>query len=141
MARLSLTCLSLTGLSARNSISPLYGTRDLGARGSARSIDSMFTEAFSRGHQLLCGDPRAALHLACGLMLRGNVVASDVTRNVERLRKDLRMISWNEYGMRFNLWLLCNADRIDRAPIFSMQASKLESVRLPRYTKTFLCLP
>lgn len=80
------------------SMSPLYGTRDLGARGSGRSIDAMFTEAFSRGHQLLRGDPRASLHLACGLMLRGDVVASDVTRNAERLRRELRIVPWNEYG-------------------------------------------
>jgi tubulin epsilon len=80
------------------SMSPLFGTTDLGSQGSGRGIDAMFVDAFSRGRQLVKGDPKKALHLACGLMLRGDVVVSDINRNVDRLRKDLRMVSWNEYG-------------------------------------------
>jgi tubulin epsilon len=79
-------------------MSPLFGTSDLGSRGSCRGIDAMFVDAFTKGRQLIKGDPRGALHLACGLMLRGDVVISDVNRNVERLRRELRVVPWNEYG-------------------------------------------
>ena len=85
-------------------MSPLFGTTDLGSRGSGRGIDAMFADAFSKGRQLVKGDPRSSLHLACGLMLRGDVVVSDINRNVERLRKDLRMVAWNEYGKRRTAW-------------------------------------
>lgn len=47
-------------------------------------LDQMFSDAFSRDHQLIKADPKHSLYLACALMVRGNVEISDVRRNIER---------------------------------------------------------
>ncbi len=44
----------------------------------------MFSDAFSKEHQLIRADPKHNLYLACALMLRGNVQLSDLRRNIER---------------------------------------------------------
>lgn len=44
----------------------------------------MFSDAFSKDHQLIRADPKHSLYLACALMLRGNVQVSDLRRNIER---------------------------------------------------------
>ena len=47
-------------------------------------LDQMFSDAFSRDHQLLRADPKHSLYLACALMVRGNVQVSDIRRNIDR---------------------------------------------------------
>ncbi len=47
-------------------------------------LDQMFSDAFSKEHQLIRADPKHNLYLACALMLRGNVQLSDLRRNIER---------------------------------------------------------
>lgn len=47
-------------------------------------LDQMFSDAFSKDHQLLKVDPKHSLYLACALMVRGSVEISDVRRNIER---------------------------------------------------------
>lgn len=47
-------------------------------------LDQMFSDAFSKDHQLIRGNPKHSLYLACALMLRGNVQMSDLRRNIER---------------------------------------------------------
>lgn len=44
----------------------------------------MFSDAFSRDHQLIQADPKHSLYLACALLVRGNVQVSDLRRNIER---------------------------------------------------------
>lgn len=44
----------------------------------------MFSDAFSKDHQLIRADPKHSLYLACALMVRGNVQISDLRRNIER---------------------------------------------------------
>ena len=44
----------------------------------------MFTDAFSRDHQLIKADPKNSLYLACGLISRGNIHVSDIRRNIDR---------------------------------------------------------
>lgn len=44
----------------------------------------MFSDAFSREHQLIQADPKHSLYLACALLVRGNVQVSDLRRNIER---------------------------------------------------------
>lgn len=44
----------------------------------------MFSDAFSKDHQLIRADPKHSLYLACALMVRGNVQVSDLRRNIER---------------------------------------------------------
>lgn len=47
-------------------------------------LDQMFSDAFSKDHQLIRADPKHSLYLACALMVRGNVQVSDLRRNIER---------------------------------------------------------
>lgn len=47
-------------------------------------LDQMFSDAFSKDHQLIRADPKHSLYLACALMVRGNVQISDLRRNIER---------------------------------------------------------
>lgn len=44
----------------------------------------MFSDSFSKDHQLIRADPKRGLYLACALMVRGNVHVSDLRRNIER---------------------------------------------------------
>ena len=47
-------------------------------------LDQMFSDAFSRDHQLIRADPKHSLYLACALMVRGSVELSDIRRNIDR---------------------------------------------------------
>lgn len=47
-------------------------------------LDQMFSDAFSKDHQLIRADPKHSLYLACALMVRGDVQLSDLRRNIER---------------------------------------------------------
>lgn len=47
-------------------------------------LDQMFSDAFSKEHQLIRADPKHNLYLACALLLRGNVQLSDLRRNIDR---------------------------------------------------------
>ncbi|XP_046878219.1 tubulin epsilon chain isoform X2 [Hypomesus transpacificus] len=66
-------------------------------------LDQMFTDAFSKDHQLLQADPRHSLYLACALLVRGDVKVSDLRRNIERLRPTLPFVSWNQEGWKTGL--------------------------------------
>lgn len=55
----------------------------------------VFTEVFSREHQLIRADPRHATYLACGLIARGSLAISDLNRNVAKIRPHLNMVHWN----------------------------------------------
>ena len=54
-------------------------------------------------HQLIKVDPRRSTYLACGLFVRGDVMISDVQRNIERVKKDINMVYWNEEGFKVGL--------------------------------------
>ncbi|XP_014868750.1 PREDICTED: tubulin epsilon chain isoform X2 [Poecilia mexicana] len=66
-------------------------------------LDQMFSDAFSKEHQLIRADPKHSLYLACALMVRGNVQVSDLRRNIERLRPSLPFVSWNQEGWKTGL--------------------------------------
>ncbi|XP_047244227.1 tubulin epsilon chain isoform X4 [Girardinichthys multiradiatus] len=66
-------------------------------------LDQMFSDAFSKDHQLIRADPKHSLYLACALMVRGNVQVSDLRRNIERLRPSLPFVSWNQEGWKTGL--------------------------------------
>ncbi|AWP19561.1 putative tubulin epsilon chain isoform 3 [Scophthalmus maximus] len=66
-------------------------------------LDQMFSDAFSKDHQLLRANPKHSLYLACALMVRGNVQVSDLRRNIERLRPSLPFVSWNQEGWKTGL--------------------------------------
>ncbi|XP_078130142.1 tubulin epsilon chain isoform X3 [Sander vitreus] len=66
-------------------------------------LDQMFSDAFSKDHQLIRADPKHSLYLACALMVRGNVQVSDLRRNIERLKPLLPFVSWNQEGWKTGL--------------------------------------
>lgn len=84
-----------------SSQSPLYTLADVHL--PPRRLDEMFSDAFSKDYQLLRSDPKHSLYLACALMVRGNVEISDVRRNIERLKPQLRFIHWNQEGWKTGL--------------------------------------
>ncbi|CAG5950521.1 unnamed protein product, partial [Menidia menidia] len=83
------------------SLTPLYTLADVNV--PSRRLDQMFSDAFSKDHQLIRADPKHSLYLACALMLRGNVQVSDLRRNIERLRSSLPFVSWNQEGWKTGL--------------------------------------
>ncbi|XP_041716708.1 tubulin epsilon chain isoform X3 [Coregonus clupeaformis] len=83
------------------SLTPLYTLADVNI--PTRRLDQMFTDAFSKDHQLIRADPKHSLYLACALMVRGNVQVSDLRRNIERLKPTLPFVSWNQEGWKTGL--------------------------------------
>ncbi|XP_078397506.1 tubulin epsilon chain [Cetorhinus maximus] len=84
-----------------SSLTPLYTLADVNI--PTRRLDQMFTDAFSKDHQLMHADPKRNLYLACALMVRGNVQISDLRRNIERLKPSLQFVSWNQEGWKTSL--------------------------------------
>ena len=93
-----------------SAMSPVAVSADRGRNIPApRTMDQIFTEVFGRDRQLASVDPRRSTYLACALMLRGGVNISDANRNVERLRRGLKMAHWVSDGFKVGL--------CDRAPV------------------------
>jgi tubulin epsilon len=84
-----------------SSLAPLYTLSDVKLQG--RGLDQMFNEAFSSHNQLIKADPRRDRYLACGLMVRGKVQISDITRNIARVKPSLDFIHWNQEGFKMGL--------------------------------------
>ncbi|NXR17897.1 TBE protein, partial [Cinclus mexicanus] len=84
-----------------SSLTPLYTLADVNV--PSRRLDQMFSDAFSRDHQLIQADPKHSLYLACALLVRGNVQVSDLRRNIERLKPSLHFVSWNQEGWKTGL--------------------------------------
>ncbi|MGH0147444.1 UNVERIFIED_CONTAM: hypothetical protein FKN15_058940 [Acipenser sinensis] len=70
---------------------------------SSARLDQMFSDAFSKDHQLIHSDPKHSLYLACALIVRGDVQVSDLRRNIERLKPSLPFVSWNQEGWKTGL--------------------------------------
>ena len=81
------------------SLAPSVAPKDIGKLKNLSSqpsaIDRVFDQVFAREQQVVKADPRNYTTLACGLLARGNINVSDLTRNVTRLRSKLKMIHWN----------------------------------------------
>uniref|UniRef100_A0AAQ4NME9 Tubulin epsilon 1 n=1 Tax=Gasterosteus aculeatus aculeatus TaxID=481459 RepID=A0AAQ4NME9_GASAC len=83
------------------SLTPLYTLADVSV--PTRRLDQMFSDSFSKDHQLIRADPKRGLYLACALMVRGNVHVSDLRRNIERMKPSLPFVSWNQEGWKTGL--------------------------------------
>ena len=70
---------------------------------SLRLAVQVFTEVFSREHQLMKVDPRKSTYLACCLLMRGKMSIADMNRNVMRLKPKLRMVHWNSDGFKLGI--------------------------------------
>jgi tubulin epsilon len=85
-----------------SSLSPLYSVLDV--KKEARRLDLMFDDVLSKDFQLLQVDPkRTGTYLACGLILRGQALISDLNRNVSRVKPEMRMAHWNQDGFKIGL--------------------------------------
>lgn len=68
--------------------------------GEPRSADALFSDALLRSNALLGADSARHTYLACGLLARGDVLISDVQRNIERMRASMRMAWFNTDGFK-----------------------------------------
>ena len=73
----------------------------------------VFTEVFSREHQLMKVDPRKSTYLACCLLMRGKMSIADMNRNVTRLKPNLRMVHWNSDGFKLGI---CSTPPVGMGP-------------------------
>ncbi len=74
----------------------------------------VFTEVFSREHQLTKVDPRKSTYLACCLLMRGKMSIADMNRNVTRLKPNLRMVHWNSDGFKLGI---CSTPPVGTGPV------------------------
>mmetsp|Transcript_13598 Transcript_13598/g.21240 ORF Transcript_13598/g.21240 Transcript_13598/m.21240 type:complete len:460 (-) Transcript_13598:203-1582(-) len=95
-----------------SSVSPLSNFHARGSDGSSFSVDAMFSSAFHKDTQLMRVEPKNSTYLACALLARGDVPISDLHRNVERLKKSVRMVHWNPDGFKIGL---CNTPPIHQS--------------------------
>ncbi|KAM7536509.1 hypothetical protein Aperf_G00000085520 [Anoplocephala perfoliata] len=65
-----------------------------------RNIDQIFQDVYSRDYQLISTNPREHTLLATALLLRGPGCASDIRRNIDRLRGRLCFVDWNREGWK-----------------------------------------
>lgn len=77
-----------------SSLTPLYSLIDVNL--PVGRLDQMFTDAFSKDYQLIKANPKHSLYLACALIVRGKAEVSDIRRNIERLKPNLKFIHWNQ---------------------------------------------
>ena len=84
-----------------SSLTPLYSLIDVNV--PAGRLDQMFTDAFSKDYQLIKANPKHSLYLACALIVRGKAEVSDIRRNIERLKPNLKFIHWNKEGWKTGL--------------------------------------
>ncbi|CAG9462416.1 unnamed protein product [Pedinophyceae sp. YPF-701] len=85
-------------------MSPLAAPADVGRAAAPRAVDQVFGEVLQSQNQLIKADPRASTCLACGLLLRGDVAISDVSRCVaSRIRPALKMAHWNGDGFKIGM--------------------------------------
>ncbi|CAM9561508.1 unnamed protein product [Ectocarpus fasciculatus] len=105
--RLHYLLSSVSPLPTRNSAEVLDGRTITPAAtcfdGRPRRMAQMFSGAFSASNMLMRADPRRSKFLACGLLVRGEVVVSDVNANIERLAAELDMVHWNPEGYKIGL--------------------------------------
>ncbi|KAG2468742.1 TBE protein, partial [Polypterus senegalus] len=85
-----------------SSLTPLYTLADVNI--PSRRLDQMFSDAFSKDHQLIHANPKHGLYLACALMVRGNVQVSDLRRNIERHTYTITWM-WMEWSKSVSLKL------------------------------------
>lgn len=115
-----------------------------------RKVDQIFDDVLQPQNQLVSCKPNTRKYLAIGLLLRGLVSMSDVSYNIEKIKKKANMIWWNQDGFKYgicdekpsynNYSLLCLANNTAITDIFdklSTRFNKLykKKVYVHHYTK------
>ncbi|GAB5033511.1 Hypothetical protein NocV09_01400450 [Nannochloropsis oceanica] len=110
--RLHYLMTSLSLYPSAISSSPHIGNHEwapLGGSSAAHAAASLHlrticSAVFSRPNQLLRSDPRRGTVLASALLFRGRGLSlADITENVKKIQKDIRMVSWNPDGFKIGL--------------------------------------
>lgn len=83
-----------------SSMSPL---QTLLQKSQPRKIDQIFDDVLLPQNQLVSCKPHMRKYLALGLMLRGAVSMSDVSFNIEKIKKKVNMIWWNQDGFKYGI--------------------------------------
>nr|CAH8869628.1 unnamed protein product [Trichobilharzia regenti] len=65
-----------------------------------RKLDQIFADAFTKDYQLMSTDPCRHVYMAAALLVRGAINATDIHRNIEKLRSRLRFVPWNREGWK-----------------------------------------
>jgi tubulin epsilon len=85
-----------------SSISPLYHVLD--KKLEPRKSDQIFADVFDKDHQLISIDNLyEGTYLASALIARGDLAISDIMYNLEKQKKNLKMVSWNYEGFKIGL--------------------------------------
>lgn len=84
-----------------SSMSPLYCGKD--PRLVSRGFNQMFSDVLSHGHQLMNVDPRGSTYMAMAFLVRGSASIADVHRNVAKVRKNIRMLPFNDDAFKLGL--------------------------------------
>ncbi|CAM9181437.1 unnamed protein product [Choristocarpus tenellus] len=72
-------------------------------RNRPQHVAQLFSDSFSNSHQLMQANPRMSIFLACGFLMRGNVMVSDINTNIMRMSNELKMVHWNQEGFKIGL--------------------------------------
>jgi tubulin epsilon len=85
-----------------SSISPLYHVLD--KKLEPRKSDQIFSDVFDKDHQLIYNENfYNGTYLSCALIARGDLAVSDIMYNIEKQKKNLKMVSWNYEGFKIGL--------------------------------------
>eukprot|EP00758_Cryptobia_borreli_P004446 Tbor_TRINITY_DN4378_c0_g2::TRINITY_DN4378_c0_g2_i1::g.7749::m.7749/K10391/TUBE; tubulin epsilon len=83
----------------QSAISPLFSTKQ--SHTGTRQSDAMFMHCLESDHHLVHGDTKRSTYLAAALIARGPTVnIADVSKNICRMRQQMKMIHWNESGFK-----------------------------------------
>lgn len=65
----------------------------------------MFTDAIDKDYQLINISMDKSVSLACGLFMRGDIIISDIKKNINILKTKMNIPYWNPEGFKVGL---CN---------------------------------
>jgi tubulin epsilon len=83
-------------------ISPLYHVLD--KKLEPRRVDQIFADVFHRDYQLISVDNlNQGTYLASALIARGNLSIADINNNLNKQKKNLKMVKWNQEGFKIGL--------------------------------------
>lgn len=77
-----------------------------------RHLNQIFKDILLPENQLVDCRPTKGTYLAIGLLLRGNIAFSEVSYNIEQIKKKANMIWWNREGFKFGI--------CDQKPIYNV---------------------
>eukprot|EP01064_Diplonema_japonicum_P002313 TRINITY_DN11472_c0_g1_i1.p1 TRINITY_DN11472_c0_g1~~TRINITY_DN11472_c0_g1_i1.p1 ORF type:complete len:496 (+),score=56.79 TRINITY_DN11472_c0_g1_i1:56-1489(+) len=85
-----------------SSVAPIVVSK-LSTSSGTRRVGELFRDTFDRRCQLLSTGTVKPTYFASCMLLRGDVTLSDATANIEKLRKNLSLPSWNTEGFKVGM--------------------------------------